>query len=528
MLPLRPITVDEAFSETVRSFPDRPALTFDGRAWSYLELDQEVDEMAMRLLSLGVRPGTHVGVLCEAQPNAVFAVFALNRIGAVAVLFNTSLKRSELRALVRNADVEILLIGDGYNDVDFREECFGFLEGVRGLREIVYMGLDGDARGFTPMDTLAPEPDAAMTLAVFRNAVLPEDKSFILFTSGTTTLPKAVMDSQYSRANEGLQQAKDLGYTEADRVCVAMPIFHCFSLSVNVMATLFSGACLCLPPSRHTADLLETIEQERCSVFSTVPALFDAMLRRDDLDERDLSSLRIGFIGGSLCPPELFEEIERRFGFTLLPSLGQTEATAGITTGFAEDPLSERAVSVGHVMDHIQFRLAVPGTNDPAAPGEPGEIMIRGYNVMKGYYNDPEGTAAAITEDGWLHTGDMAYRNAAGNLVLTGRMKELIIRGGENISPLEIETVLRSDPSVLDCKAVGVPDRHYGEAIALCVVPGEGFSEPAVLDTLRASLAHYKVPEHILTVEEIPKTATGKIRSEELRERAIEIIEKGE
>ncbi|MBQ8083369.1 MAG: AMP-binding protein [Clostridia bacterium] len=528
MLPLRNITVDEAFTEAVSTFPDRPALVYEGRRWSYKDLDADIDLMAKRFLSLGVRKGTHVGVLCEAQPNAIISIFALNRIGAIAVLFNTSLKRAELRTLVRTTDVEVLLIGDGYREVDFRDECYGFLEGVRGLREAVYIGLDGDARGYRTLADTAPEQVSDEELLQCRRNVRPEDGSFILFTSGTTSLPKAVQDSQYSRANMGLQQARDLSYTEEDRVCTAMPVFHCFSLSVNVMATLFTGACLCLPKSRHTGDLLTLIQNEHCTVFSTVPALFDAILRREDFDDWDLSSLRTGFIGGSLCPPDLFEEIEHRFGYLLLSSLGQTEATAGITTAFASDSLAERAGTVGHVMEHMELRLAKPGTNDPVEPGESGEICIRGYNVMKGYYNDPESTAAALTADGWLHTGDMAYLNEAGNLVLTGRMKELIIRGGENISPLEIESVLRNDPSIADCKAVGVPDRHYGEEIALCVVPAEGYSQENVLTTLRASLAYYKVPRYIFEVNTIPKTATGKIRSEELRVRAIEMMKKGD
>ena len=525
MLPLRNITVDEAFSEAVSAFPDRPALTFAGRVWSYRDLDADVDFMAKRFLSLGVRKGTHVGVLCEAQPNTILSIFALNRIGAVSVLFNTSLKRAELRTLVRATDVEVLLIGDGYRNVDYRDECYGFLEGVRGLREILYIGLDGDARGYRALEDTAPECVSDEELLQHRRNVCPEDGAFILFTSGTTTLPKAVVDTQYKRANMGLQQARDLGYTPEDRVCTAMPVFHCFSLSVNVTATLFSGACLCLPASRHTGDLLTLIQTEHCTVFSTVPALFDAILRREDFEEWDLSSLRTGFIGGSLCPPELFEEIERRFGYTLLSSLGQTEATAGITTAFPTDSLAERARTVGHVMDHLKLRLVSPGTNDPVGPGESGEICIRGYSVMKGYYNDRESTDAVLTEDGWLHTGDMAFLNENGNLVLTGRMKELIIRGGENISPLEIESVLRNDPSIADCKAVGVPDRHYGEEICLCVVPGEGYSKEAVLNKLRSALAYYKVPKYILEVEEVPKTATGKIRSEQLRETATNMID---
>ena len=529
MLPLIQTTVDAEFSKSVQSFPDRPALTFEDRAWTYSELDAEIDKTAKRLLSLGVRHGTHVGILCEAQPNTIFAMFALNRIGAVSVLFNTSLKRTELRELVGRTDVELLLIGDGYKDVDFRESCYGFREGIRGLREVLYMGLDKDARGYRTFESISPEELGDELLSELRASVTPDDGSFILFTSGTTSLPKAVMDTQYSRANEGLQQARDLSYTEQDRVTVAMPVFHCFSLSVNVMATLFSGACLCLPASRRTGDLLDVIERERCTVFSTVPSLFDAMLRREDFNERDLSSLRIGFIGGSLCPKDLFEEIEQRFGFRLLSSLGQTEATSGITTSFYDDPLEERATTVGHVMDHMEYRIVTPGTTDSVKKGEPGEIMIRGYNVMQGYYNDPVSTSAAITEDGWLHTGDMAYENDAGNLVLTGRMKELVIRGGENISPLEIEAVLRGNDLVDSCKAVGVPDRHYGEEVALCVVPSEkGFSEEALREVLSTSLAYYKVPKYILEVKEIPRTSTGKVRTEELRKLAIEMIKKGD
>ena len=522
---LQNVTVNELFARSVEQYPDRPALTYEGVSRTYRELDAAVDEMAKRFLALGIRHGTHVGVLCEAQPNTIIAIYALNRIGAVSVLFNTSLKRTELRALIGRTDVEILLIGDGYKDVDYRAECYGFLEGVRGLRDILYMGLDGDARGFRSLSEIVAEEVDEKTLAEACRKVRPDDTAFLLFTSGATSLPKAVRDTQYKRANMGLQQARDLGYTEQDRVCTAMPVFHCFSLCVNVTATLFSGACLCLPKSRHTGDLLDLIERERCTVFSTVPALFDAMLRRDDFDRRDLSSLRIGFIGGSFCPPELFEEIERRFGFTLLSSLGQTEATAGITTARFTDSLEERATTVGHVMEHMELRLAVPGTDDPVPPGSPGEIMIRGYNVMKGYYNDAEATAAAVTEDGWLHTGDMAFLNENGNLVLTGRMKELIIRGGENISPLEIETALRDTPGLADWKAVGVPDRHYGEEIALCVVPAEGYSEERVKEKLCTSLAQFKVPKYILEVEEIPKTTTGKIRSEELKAKAIEMIQ---
>lgn len=264
--------------------------------------------------------------------------------------------------------------------------------------------------------------------------------------------------------------------------------------------------------------ILKAVSEGRCTILSSVPTLFHAILCRPDFGEWDLSSLRTGFIGGSFYPTELFRQINDGFGFTLLSSLGQTEATAGLTTAYLDDSLEVRATTVGHFMDHVEGKIVHIETGKNQPTGEIGEICVRGYLVMEGYFGQPEETVKAIDADGWLHTGDMGWLDRDGNLHLTGRLKELIIRGGENISPAEIETVLENCPEIAECKAIGVPDRHYGEEVCLCMVPREG----AVVDTaeIRAlliqKLAEYKVPKYIVPLDELPKTVTGKVRPTEL------------
>lgn len=502
MLPLKNITIDQALSESVKKFPARPALVYGDSRWSYQDFDREVNLFSGCFLGWGVQKGTHVGILCESEPNALFALFGLCRIGAVPVLLNTSLRREELKALLKRTDVEFLCIGDGYKEIDYRKECHGFLEELPVLKDILYIGLSGNAESYRTLLQLRTKVSSSEVLEQIRASVLPEEDGCILFTSGTTSQPKAVVTTQFSRANSGLQQGQDQSLTETDKVCVAMPIFHCFCLSVNVMATLFYGACLCLPNSRHTEDLLTTIEQEQCTVFSSVPALFHAMMEREDFDRWNLSSLRCGFIGGSFCTPERFREIESRFGFTLLSSLGQTEATAGITTSYLTDSLETRSETVGHFMNHVEGKIS-----------SKGEVCVRGYVVMKEYYKDPVATRRAIDEEGWLHTGDKGLLTEDGNLILTGRLKEFIIRGGENISPVEIESVICDDPRIRECKAVGVPDEHYGEEVAVCIVLNDGasFPEQEVRARYEGALAHYKVPRYVCYFRDLPKSVSGKV-----------------
>lgn len=516
IVPLEDLTVSQFLRRTVRHFPDHPAMEYAGQVWSYQELDEAVDRTARRLLAWGVKRGDRVGLWCETEPNVVLLLYALPRIGAVAAFLNTSLQRSELVELLRRTQASRLIVTDGYRGVSFPEVCQGLEKGVPTLEAILYAGLSGESGGLETLDD-GPE-GSSEDLARAEAAVTPQDIGFILYTSGTTSLPKAVMSTQYSRVNSGIQQAHDLGATESDRFCAAMPIFHCFCLSVNVMAACASGGCLFIPESRRTTVILEALSQGKCTVLSSVPTLFHAILCRPDFAGWDLSTLRTGFIGGSFYPPELFQQINDGFGFTLLSSLGQTEATAGLTTAYLDDPLDVRSTTVGHFMDHVEGKIVHIETGETQPTGEIGEICVRGYLVMEGYYGQPEATAKAIDEDGWLHTGDMGCLDGDGNLHLTGRLKELIIRGGENISPAEVETALGDCCDILECKAVGVPDRHYGEEVCLCAVRREGsaLDEAEVRAILSRKLAAFKVPKYIVFLDRLPKNTTGKVQSGEL------------
>lgn len=525
-LPLEHLTVGGLLRRTAGQFPDQPALEYRGRVWSYAQLDREVDRTARCLLGWGVEKGDHLALWCEAEPNAIFLLYAAVRIGAITAMPNTSLGRSELVPLLERSDIRYLAIGDGYKDLDYPALCRGLADELPALKATLYAGQRAHCQGYLSLEDLDKHMASEEELRTAEALVQPEDTAFLLYTSGTTSFPKAVLGSHYSRANSGIQQAHDLGATQADRFCVAMPIFHCFCLSVNVMAACAAGACLYLPESRRTSALLEALSAGRCTIMSSVPALYHAILSRPDFDAWDTSSLRTGFIGGSQCTLELFREINDGFDFTLLSSLGQTEATAGITTASLSDSLEVRATTVGHFMDHLEGKILSPHTGAEQPTGEVGELCVRGYAVMQGYYRQPECTAQTIDPDGWLHTGDMGYLDREGNIHLTGRLKELIIRGGENISPAEVEAALAGDTRVERCKAVGVPDAHYGEEVCLCVVLQEGAlcEEEALRARLQARLSDYKVPRYILFVERLPETLTGKVQLRELKRMAREAL----
>lgn len=516
VLSLENLTVGQFLHRTVQHFPDRSAMEYAGQVWTYRELEGAVTSTARRLLSWGVKRGDRVGLWCEMEPNVIFLLYALPRIGAAAVLLNTSLQRSELAERLRRTEVSRLIITDGCKASSFPALCQGLIQEVPTLEAVLYAGQSGESAGLQTLGKLEETSEEKLVQAEAQ--VTSQDIGYILYTSGTTSMPKAVMSTQFSRVNNGIQQAHDLGATEVDRFCAAMPVFHCFCLSVNVMAACASGGCLYIPESRKTSVILEALSEGKCTIFSSVPTLFHAILCRPDFGNWDLSSLRTGFIGGNLYPPEFFRQVNDGFGFTLLSSLGQTEATAGLTVAYLDDSLEVRATTVGHFMNHVEGKILHIETGKEQPTGETGEICVRGYLVMAGYYGQPDETAKVIDAEGWLHTGDMGYLDEAGNVHLTGRLKELIIRGGENISPAEVEAALGDCCEIEECKAIGVPDYHYGEEVCLCAVRPKGsiLGETEIRALLSRKLAPFKVPKYILFLDELPKTATGKVRPNEL------------
>jgi len=523
VLPLKNITIGEALSDAVKMYPDRPAIEYRGEVLSYLELDRRSDHLAAGFLTLGITHGTHVGIWSELEPNLLLTYYALQKIGAVAVLFSTALSTENLLVQLNQTDCEWLMVGKLRSCIDFDSVA----ETVReeSGADILHLSMEYSsaelnlrtaqvAGGCMSMNTLRAE------LAKVR----PSDLSTILFTSGTNSKPKAVVTTHYARINNGIQQASDLHATAEDRFCVMLPMFHCFSVSANILAALSVGACLVLAEDRHSTTVLQLLADRKCTILNAVPTAFHSMVSRPEFDQYDLSALRTGIIGGGTYTKEQFVQYEQKFGMTLLSSLGQTECTAGLSVSHMDDSLEIRSTTVGHFMNHVEYKIAHLQTGEPQPTGGTGEICVRGYLVMNEYYKEPEQTAKVIDQDGWCHTGDIGWVDPEGNIHLNGRIKELVIRAGENISPKEVADVLLRDPRVADVKVIGVKDEHYGEELCACVVTAEGsaLSAEEVRQVVRENLESFKIPAHVLFFSQLPYSTTGKIVLSSLQEMVAE------
>ena len=521
MSELRNITLGQLFSEVCTRFENRIAVEYMGEKTTYAQLDSITDRIACGMLVLGLKKGSRAAIWGNDRPNTLLCLLAMAKIGAVAVMLGTSLQKSELEGLISLAEAEYIFFDEGFRDASFPEIC-GQLE-VSGLKERCYIGTE-PADDFMSLNELIAmgEKVSAGELAAAKAAVKPEDNDMILFTSGTTSASKGVLTTHFSRANNVLAHIKALRATENDKFCVAIPMFHCFSLTGSVLSAIMSGACVYFPANRRTKTLFEAIERDKITILHAVPTLFSAMLARNNTGEYDVSSLRTGVIGGATYPPEFFERISRELGYNLMSSLGQTEATAGFTFCDYDDPMEIKANTVGRFIEHTEGMIRNILTDEPQPIGEIGEICVRGYGVMQGYVNAPEVTAETLQADCWLRTGDMGFIDENNCLHITGRLKDMIIRGGENISPIEIEELLLADGRATEVKAVAVPDEHYGEEICACIVLGEGakMSEDEARELVKAKLAYFKVPRYVLFVDAIPKTNSGKVAIGQLKEKA--------
>ena len=512
MLPLKNLTVGAALRDAAKKYPDRPAIEYRGTEWTYLELDRVTDHLAAGFLALGFEKGSHVAIWSEMSDQLLLTYYALQKIGAVTVMLSTVLSEEKLLDHLRHTDCEWLMVGNFYSRSDIDEICTCVEENT-GL-SVIRMTEEGEWNELNLRAVHAAGGSMSMrTLLACMELVRPEDPSMILFTSGTNSEPKAVVTTHYSRMNNGIQQADDLRAGCEDRFCVMLPMFHCFCVSANILAALAVGACLVLAEDRHSATVLRLLSERKCTVFNAVPTAFHAMIAREDFERYDLSSLRAGVIGGGTYTVEQFRLFEEKFGMTLLSSLGQTECTAGLTVSGMDDTLEVRSTTVGHFMSHVEHKIAHPETGKALGTGEMGEICVRGYLVMKEYYKNPEQTAKTVDAEGWCHTGDLGWLDGEGNLHLSGRLKELVIRAGENISPKEVADVIMQDPRVADVKVIGVKDEHYGEELCACVATAEGESltQEQVRELVRCRLESFKVPAHVLFFDSLPYSTTGKI-----------------
>ena len=524
--PLLGDTIGVNLARTVAAYPDQDALIDRpaGLRLTYREFDAEVDRVALGLLDLGVAKGDRVGIWSPNRAEWVLIQYATARIGSVLVNINPAYRTHELEYVLKQSGISLLVAAPSFKTSDYA----GMIEEVRGkcpdLREVVLLGgpdwdclLEAGGRG------------DRSSLAEIEATLSPDDPVNIQYTSGTTGFPKGATLSHHNILNNGYSVGELLGYTEQDRIAIPVPFYHCFGMVMANLAATSHGSCMVVPgPGFDPAAALEAVQAERCTSLYGVPAMFIAELALPDFDDYDLSSLRTGIMAGSPCPAEVMRQVIDRMGMSEVSiCYGMTETSPVSTQTRRDDSLERRVSTVGRVGPHLEIKVIDPGSGVTVPRGTPGELCTRGYSVMLGYWNEPEKTAEAIDAGRWMHTGDLAFMDEDGYVSITGRIKDMVIRGGENVYPREIEELLHTHPDLLDAQVIGVPDERYGEELMVWVRMRDG-AEPLTVESLRAfcegRIAHFKIPRYVHVVDEFPMTVTGKVRKVEMREEAIRLL----
>ena len=526
--PYRDVTVGHLLTCLAAALPDHEAVVYAHRdlRWTFRDLEREARLVARGLIAAGVVREDRVAVWATNVPEWIVLQFALAKIGAILVTVNTSLRAREIEYLLRQSEASTLITIAGFKGVDYVDELrkAGALGAgsLPQLQRVVFIG-DACPTGLTPYAHLRTlgESVSEAALDTVEAGVGVDDVINMQYTSGTTGFPKGVMLSSRNIVNNGYWLGDTLGYTPQDRLCLCVPLFHCFGCVVGVLGAFTRGACLCPVEAFDARLVLETIDRERCTALYGVPTMFLAELEDAAFDRFNLSSLRTGIMAGALCPEPLMRRVMDRMHMPEMTILyGLTEASPGLTQTRRDADLAERTQTVGRVLPETELRVVDPRTNAEVGPGADGELWARGYAVMQGYYKMPEATAAAITPDGWLRTGDQASIDEAGRVRITGRIKDLIIRGGENIAPKEIEDVLRDHPAIADASVYAVASEFFGEevAAALRLKPDATIEPHEAQAYCRERLARHKVPRFICIVQDFPLTASGKVQKFRLRE----------
>jgi fatty-acyl-CoA synthase len=537
------LTIGQYFEREVTAHPDRDFVVYPDRdlRWSYAEFDHRVDQLAKGLLAIGIERGDHVGIWARNVPDWLTFMFATAKIGAVLVTVNPVYKAHELAYVIKQSDMKALAIIDAFRDVDYvqivRElvpeastQQRGHLDSAEfpRLKSLIYMGPEKH-RGFYAMPELLVlgenMPDAP--LRDLTASLHADDVVNMQYTSGTTGFPKGVMLTSRNILNNGFFIGERQKLGPDDRMCLPVPLFHCFGCVLGVLATLTHGGALVMVESFDPVMVLAAVQKERCTALYGVPTMFIAELAHPMFDLFDLTSLRTGIMAGSPCPIETMRQvIDRMHASEITIAYGLTEASPVFTQTSVDDDLVRKCETVGTRHLEVEVRVVDPETGEDCAPGVPGELLCRGYNIMKGYYNMPEATAKAIDADGWLHSGDLGTIDEHGYYRITGRIKDMIIRGGENIYPREIEEFLYTMPGVEDAQVVGVPDAKYGEVVGAFIrrAAGSDITEGDVQEFARARMARYKAPKYVFFVDAYPMTASGKIQKYKLREMAAESL----
>ncbi|MCG6793888.1 AMP-binding protein [Geobacillus sp. YHL] len=533
------VTVGKLLEERARQYADHEAVVYADRGLrlTYRQFNDYCRLVARGLMRLGIEKGEHVAIWATNVPEWIACQFATGKMGAVLVTVNTNYRAAELEYLLRQSDSTTLFLIEQYRDSSYidilyeivpelRTSAPGQLQSKRlpKLKNVIFLGDKRHPGMFTWNDILAMAHDISEEELDERMESLdPHDVINMQYTSGTTGFPKGVMLTHYNIVNNAHQVAQCMGLGEGDRLCIPVPFFHCFGCVMSTLACVTVGATMVPVVEFHPKRVLETVEAERCTALHGVPTMFIAELNDPDFAKYDLSSLRTGIMAGSPCPVEVMKAVIEKMGMKdITIAYGQTEASPVITQTRTDDPLELRVETVGRALPGVEVKIVEPGTNKEVPRGVQGELCTRGYHVMKGYYNNPEATNEAIDQDGWLHTGDLATMDENGYCRITGRLKDMIIRGGENIYPREIEEFLYKHPKILDVQVVGVPDEVYGEEVMAWIIlkDGETATAEEIREFCRGNISRHKIPRYIEFTDSYPMTASGKIQKFKLREMA--------
>ena len=541
-------TIGDLLDFQTERFGDREALVHvdAGTRFTYREFKDECDRVARGLMALGIEKGQHVGIWATNYSEWVVAQFATAKIGAVLVTVNPSYRTHELEYVLKQSEANALILIGQFRTSDYvgmanevlpelKDSTPGEIHSSKlpHLRNVIFIPPPSNSAPKTPdgmwswEDVRRKSSEVSeSTLAQRQESCGPDDTINIQYTSGTTGNPKGAMLTHYNLVANGYYTGEGMKFTEEDRLCIPVPFYHCFGCVLGNLACVSHGSTMVIP-SEYFEPLktLQAVQHEKCTALHGVPTMFIAQLGQEQFADFDLSSLRTGMMAGSPCPIEVMRQVVDQMGAKEITiGYGQTEASPVITLTRTEDTLERRVSTVGTALPNVEVKLVDPETGKDTPVGEQGELLTRSFMVMKGYYNLPEATAAAIDKDGWLHTGDLATVDEQGYYRITGRLKDMIIRGGENVYPREVEEFLYTHPKVADVQVIGVPDERFVEEVMAWVMlkPGETADAEEIREFCKGKIAHYKIPRYIKMATEFPMTVTGKVQKFRMREMAIE------
>ena len=534
-------TVGQVVREAASLHPQTEAYVYPehGIRKTYQEFDEETDRLAKAFMGIGIAKGEHIAIWSDNKRHWLLSQFATGKMGGVLVTVNTSYQASELEYLLQQSDATTLILGEefkGSNYIDILNiVCPELKTAEKGaviskklphLKRVILMG-ENDYSGiykWSEFEAFAERVTDAQ-LEVRFSSMDPDDVINIQYTSGTTGFPKGVMLTHTNVVNNGKLVGDTMNLTEKDRLCIPVPFFHCFGCVLGTMAAVTHSTTMVIVEQFEPKKVLQMVQDEKCTALHGVPTMFIAELNHPEFASFDTSTLRTGIMAGSPCPIEVMKKVISDMGASEITiAYGQTESSPVITQTRADDEIEKRVSTVGKPHAEVEVKIVDPATNESVPTGVPGELCTRGYHIMKGYYKNEEATRSAIDADGWLHTGDIAVEDEDGYIAVTGRIKDMVIRGGENIYPREIEEFLYQHPAVQDVQVVGVPDPKYGEELMAWIILKEGQELDAeeLRSYCKGKISHHKIPRYIEFTKEYPMTASGKIQKFKLREIAIE------